>query len=71
MPRMWDRKEAAMVGLESSGTPWKGRSVAKWHEERSSEKHRERGGQTKGCQENVQNVKRSMVKHRGREGRHA
>ena len=71
MPRIWDRKEAAIVELESSGTPWKWRSAAKWHKERRSEKHRKREGQTKGCQENVQNAKRSMVKHRGREGRHA
>jgi len=58
-----------MVGLESSGTSWKGRSTAKQHEERSSEKHRERGGQTKRCQKNVQNIKRSIVKYRDREGR--
>jgi len=58
------------VGLESSGIPWKGRSAAKWHKERSSEKHRKRGEQTKGCQENVQNIKRSIVKHRGKEGRY-
>jgi len=56
-----------MVGLESSSIFWKERSIAKWHKERSSEKHRERGEQTKGCQENIQNVKRSMVKYRSRE----
>ena len=59
-----------MVGLESSGTPWKGQSTAKQHKERSFKKYREREGQTKGCQENVQNIKRSIVKHRGKEGRH-
>ena len=67
---MWNGKEAAMVELESSSAPWKGRSTVKWHEERRSEKHKEREGQTKGYQENIQNIKRSMVKHRGREGRH-
>ena len=48
MPRMWDGKEAAMVGLESSSVPWKGKSTAKQYKKRSSEKHRQREGQTKG-----------------------
>jgi len=67
---MWDRKEAAMVGLKSSGVPRKGRSTAKWCVERNSERYSKKGGHTKRCQKNTQNVKRSMAKYRGREGRH-
>ena len=71
MPRMWDGKEVAMVGLESSSAPRKGRSTAKWHVERNSKRYSKKGEHTKRRQENTQNIKRSIAKYRGREGRHA
>jgi len=40
--RIWDWKEIAMVGLESSSVPYTRRSTAKWHTDRSSEKHNKR-----------------------------
>jgi len=52
-----------MVGLGSSGVPHKGKGAVGWHMDRSSEKCSKRGGQAKRCQENVQNVERSMAEH--------
>jgi len=46
------------------------RSVAKQCIGRSSEKHNKRGEYRERCEEDIQNVKRSMVEYRGRESRY-
>ena len=46
--------------------------IGEWqHMNRSFKKHNTRGGQAKRHQKNVQNVKRSVAKHWGRESRYA
>ena len=59
-----------MVGLESSSMLSMRRSVAKQCIGRSSEKHNKRGEYRERCEEDIQNVKRSMVEYRGRESRY-
>ena len=43
--------------------PHRGKGAAGWYVDRSSKKYSTRGRQAKRCQENVQNVKRSVVEH--------
>ena len=42
-----------MIGLESSGMPYTGRSAVKQHADRSSKRHSKRGGYKEECEENV------------------
>ena len=43
VPRMWNRKEAAIVGLENDSVPCTKRSTARQHMDRSSERYSKRG----------------------------
>ena len=70
VPRMWDKKEV-IVELESSSMPCTGKSTARWHIDRSSEKCSKRREQAKRYQKNFQNADGSIVEYRGRESIYA
>jgi len=53
--------------LRSSSAPHRGKGTAGQHTDRGSKRHSIREGQAKGCQENIQNVERSMAEYWGRE----
>ena len=53
MPRMWNWKETAIVGLESSSAPSIGRSAAKQRMDRSSEKYSKREEYKEKCKEDI------------------
>jgi len=55
------------VELGSGGIPNRGKGIAVWHTDRSSKKYSTRKEQVKKHQENVQNVKKSVAEHQGRE----
>ena len=55
---------------EKGGVAQRDKGVAEWCTVKRTEKHSKRGSKRKGCQENIQNPKRSVVRHRNREGRH-
>ena len=65
--RMQDREKETVVELGSSSTTHRGKGTVEWHIDRSSEKCSMRGEQAKRCQENIQNVERSIAEHWGRE----
>ena len=67
MPRIQNRKEETTVELESGGIPNRGKGIAGWYTDRSSKKYSTRKEQVKKHQENVQNVKKSVAEHQGRE----
>ena len=53
MSRIWDWKETAIVGLESSSMPCTGRSTAKQYVNRSFKRHSKRGGYRERYEEDV------------------
>ena len=67
MPKMQDRKEETMVELGSGSVPHRGKDTVGQHMDRGSERCSTRRGQAKGCQENVQNVEKSIAEYWGRE----
>jgi len=55
---------------KGDGVPQKGKGIARWHMVRRTRKYRKRGRERKGCQENIQNLERSVVGHRNRKSRY-
>jgi len=53
-----------------SGMAQRGRGIARWRMVRRTRKHSKRERERKRHQENVQNLKRSMVGHRDRKSRY-
>jgi len=64
-----DRRKKTMVELEYSSVAQKGRGAAKWYVGRSSKKHSRERGRPNRYQKTIQNVERSVAKHRSREDR--
>jgi len=50
-------------GGEKSSAPYRGKSTAKWHMTKRVGKYSQRGGYSKGGQENLQNAKRYVDKY--------
>jgi len=50
---MWDWEKTAMVGLESSSMPYTGRSIARWHIDKSSKRYNKRERYRKRYEENI------------------
>ena len=65
---MWVLK--AKEKERSSGASQRGKGAAGQYADSSSEWRSKKRGQTKRRQENIQNVKGGIVKHRGRESRY-
>ena len=63
IPRIQNRKEETVVGLESSGTPHREKIIAGQYTNRDSEKYSNKRGWPKECQKNIQNIKRNMVEY--------
>jgi len=55
----------------SSSVAQKGKGIAKWCTVRRTRKYSQRGSKRKGCQENIQNFKKSMARYWDRESRYA
>ena len=55
---------------ERSSMVQRGKGIAKWHMVKRTRKYSKRGRERKGCQENIQNLKRSIVGYQDREGRY-
>ena len=60
-----------MVELGSSSTSHRGESIAGWYRDRDFKKRSNKGDWPKGCQENVQNVERDVVRYWSRKSRYA
>ena len=60
-----------MVELGSGSAPHRGKNTVGQYIDRSSKKYSKRGGQAKRYQESIQNAKRSVAKHWGRESGYA
>jgi len=56
-----------VVELESGSAPHRGKGTAGQYIDRSSKKHSKRGGQAKRYWKSIQNAKRSVAEHWGRE----
>ena len=63
IPRIQNRKEETVIGLESSSAPHREKSIAGQHTNRDSEKYSNKGGWLKECQKNIQNIKRNIVEY--------
>ena len=70
MSRIWDKKEETIAELESGSVPYRGKSTAEQYTDRDSKKHSKRKSQPKKHQENIQNIKRSIVKYWSRKGKY-
>ena len=68
--RVQNRKQEAMVELESNSVPCREKSTVEQHIGRDSEKYSKDKEQAKGCQKNIQNVERSIAKHWSGESRY-
>jgi len=56
---------------EESSIAQRGECTAKQHTVKRTRKHSKGGSKRKGCQEDIQNPERSMVRYRNRESRYA
>jgi len=54
-----------------SGVAQRSKGIPKQHTVKRTRKHRKRESKRKGCQENIQDSKRGVARHRNRESRYA